>query len=93
MKFHSHACRFLAFCALAALSLQAHADTGELLVTVSSEENRPLAGSAVTIESRTGERREAVADAEGRAAISASKVTPIEMCTSNSQSISKVVIM
>ena len=69
MKFRSHPFRSLALCALAAWSVQAHADTGELLVTVIGVENRPLAGSTVTVESRAGEKRRAVAGRDGRTAV------------------------
>ncbi|MCY4011119.1 MAG: TonB-dependent receptor [Gammaproteobacteria bacterium] len=69
MKLAPHAFGCLALCAVAAWTGQAHADTGELLVTVASVENRPLAGSTVTVEPRTGEKRKAAADAAGRVVV------------------------
>ncbi|MYB37236.1 MAG: TonB-dependent receptor [Gammaproteobacteria bacterium] len=69
MKFRSHVFRFLAPCALVTAGALTHAETGELLITVASVEDRPLAGSTITVESRTGEKKRAVADADGRAMV------------------------
>lgn len=68
-RFRTYAFRFLSFCTLATASALAYADTGGLLVTVANEENRPLSGSTITIESRQGETWEAVADSSGRAIV------------------------
>ena len=69
MEFRMPVSRLLLPWALAASSALTYADTGELLVTVVSEENRPLAGSTIMIESRTGEQRKTVADSSGRALV------------------------
>ena len=62
-------CACLTLCALAASTVNAYADTGDLLVTVTSVENRPLTGSSITIESRAGDEQKAVTDSSGRAVI------------------------
>ncbi|MYA18475.1 MAG: TonB-dependent receptor [Gammaproteobacteria bacterium] len=62
-------CACLTLCALATSTINAYADTGDLLVTVTSVENRPLTGSTITIESRAGDEQKAVADSSGRAMI------------------------
>lgn len=62
---------FALFVLLSALCVPVFADTGKLLVRVTSETNRPLENSKISVESRTGEQHHAVTDANGKAEIGA----------------------
>lgn len=68
-QFRMHLTHFFTLCILTTLSTLAYADNGGLLISVNNEEKRPIVGTTITIESRTGEIFRAVSDANGNAMV------------------------